>query len=204
MPRTRVVPCSTPISPPALDGALSKLDRAHELLQATDPRLLALVQSAVVTRSVARSLRPFIGGPLRDKLDRMMAALGGESDEPADVPRHRSPIPPAPVLDALPRITKGRRKGERWMAKVQFAGWCGVAIPTVSDWIHTRRIEVEKLGTSKQARVRIASGERERLKPPIASRRRRDSLLDVRVSDPIHGETPCSRSNGSGRNSASP
>jgi len=82
-------------------------------------------------------------------------------------------VTPAPVLADLPLITKGPWKGERWMDKRSFAGWCGVTVAAVDEWIYTQQIRVEKQGDQPQSRVRIASGERERRKPPIVSRRRR-------------------------------
>jgi energy-converting hydrogenase Eha subunit A len=79
---------------------------------------------------------------------------------------------PAPVLAALPLITRGPQRGERWMTKAQFAAWCGVAVATVSEWIYTRRVAVTKRGSLKQSRVLIASGERERLRPPVVNRKK--------------------------------
>lgn len=80
--------------------------------------------------------------------------------------------PSAPTLVALPLITKGPNKGERWMNKPQFAAWCGVAVATVSDWIYTGRVVVTKRGDRQQSRVLIASGERERLRPPAVNRKK--------------------------------
>jgi hypothetical protein len=83
--------------------------------------------------------------------------------------------PPAPILDELPRITRGKHKGERWMTKPQFAAWCGVTVGTVDDWLYTRRIrrdDVDKDGTAQQSRVRIASGARERKGPPVTRKKK--------------------------------
>src|SRR5438046_10362999 len=61
-------------------------------------------------------------------IDRTAARALGEKRKPTARPL----IPPAPELSTLPLITKGPRKGERWMMKRQFVGWCGVSVATVS------------------------------------------------------------------------
>ena len=86
--------------------------------------------------------------------------------------RDRDGTSPAPALASLPLITKGPQKGERWMSKRQFAAWCGVTVATVSDWIYTQRLAVTKRGSRQQSRVLIASGERERLRPPVVNRKK--------------------------------
>jgi hypothetical protein len=88
-------------------------------------------------------------------------------------PIEPSSAPTVPVLANLPLITKGPFRGEREMSKNEFARWCGVAVGTVSDWIYTQRVQTMKRGTEKQSRVRIAHGERYRLRPPVVTRSRK-------------------------------
>src|SRR2546428_794533 len=69
-----------------------------------------------------------------------LVPLAGRADGPLESRprrqrRRKQPIPPAPELSTLPRVTSGPRKGEHWMTKRQFAGWCIVRVATVSDWI---------------------------------------------------------------------
>ena len=87
--------------------------------------------------------------------------------------RRRGTVPPCPVLSDLPQITAGLYKGERWMTPRQFAGWCGEPLATIRDRIYQRQVEVKKLGTKRNARLRIASGERERMWARIGQQTRR-------------------------------
>jgi hypothetical protein len=79
----------------------------------------------------------------------------------------------APDLSRLPAITSGPHRGERWLSPVQFAAFCGEPIATIRDRIYKRHVEVQKLGTARNARLRIASGERERMWIRIGQQTRR-------------------------------
>src|SRR6185436_3746692 len=93
--------------------------------------------------------------------------------EPACRVRRVKPRPAPPALHDLPRMTSGKYKNEYRMTVTDFAGHCGVAVPTVRDWIHDRLIEVEKHGGKPQSRVTILSGERERRLQRIGAKTQR-------------------------------
>ena len=87
--------------------------------------------------------------------------------------RDDAPPSAAPTLSMLPLITCGPHRGERWMTPMQFAAWCGEPIATTRDRIYRRLVEVQKLGSARNARLRIASGERERMWERIGQKVRR-------------------------------
>ena len=87
--------------------------------------------------------------------------------------RRRGTVPPCPALADLPLITAGPHKSERWMTPQQFAGWCGEPLATIRDRIYKRQVAVEKLGMTRNARLRIASGERERMWARLGQQTRR-------------------------------
>lgn len=79
----------------------------------------------------------------------------------------------APELSRLPAVTSGPHRGEKWMTVSEFALWCSEPVATIRDRVYKRHVEVEKLGTARNARIRIASGERERMWKRIGQHTRR-------------------------------
>jgi len=80
----------------------------------------------------------------------------------------------APVIP--PAATSGPHRGETQMTTAAFAAHCGVAPGTVRNWVYKGLVAAEKRGAERQSRVRIWSGERERLQARIGTRRRATSI----------------------------
>jgi hypothetical protein len=59
------------------------------------------------------------------------------------------------------------------MSVAGFASWCGEPVATIRDRIYKRQVEVQKLGIKRNARIQIASGERERIWARIGQHTRR-------------------------------
>ena len=113
------------------------------------------------------------------RLERFPDALYGRARatplavDPDTKDRRRGTVPPCPILSDLPLITAGPYKGERLLTPRQFAGWCGEPLATIRDRIYKRQLEVQKLGIKRNARLRIASGERERMWARLGQQTRR-------------------------------